>query len=134
MLANDLKTISDIVAEKLNVPKDIVLKINKTFWNDVKTEIESHTENNIYIKNLGTFCISISILRKKIINLINIIKHLKKEEKYDEINKAIMLKDHYTTLRTLLETRNKHALNLKQKHEDRLKRIEKINKLNNFKN
>lgn len=97
------------VAKDMDLPLELVTKINKEYWREVKRKMNDLESTSIYVKKLGTFSVSRYMINKKIKKNILIIRGTRKSKKYSELRRQEVLKSLYERMRKLLFQRNEIA-------------------------
>lgn len=97
------------VAKDMDLPLELVTKINKEYWKEVKKKMNDLESTSIYVKKLGTFSVSRYMINKKIKKNILIIRGTRKSKKYSELRRQEVLKSLYERMRKLLFQRNEIA-------------------------
>lgn len=106
----NLDYVNGAVAKELNLPLEVVEKINKEYWKEVKRKMNDLESTNIFVKKLGTFGVSRYLINKKILKNISMIRNMPKNKKYSELKKQEIIKKIKVRLQKLLYQRNQIAL------------------------
>lgn len=114
------------VAKDMDLPLELVTKINKEYWKEVKRKMNDLESTSIYVKKLGTFSVSRYMINKKIKKNILIIRGTRKSKKYSELRRQEVLKSLYERMRKLLFQRNEIA----KLYYERSKRVRQTNSEN----
>lgn len=105
----NLDYVCSVISKELDLPLDLVTKINKEYWREVKRKMNDLESTSIYVKKLGTFTVSRYMINKKIKKTIGIIRGTRKSKRYSELKREEVLKKLYSRLRKLLYQRNEIA-------------------------
>lgn len=123
-----IETISRVnkeISKSLGIPEDVVKAINKFYWSNIKSSIQSGEHVSVRIKNIGTLVISKVKLQNKISKQIRAIRIIRASNKtYISVTKEEHLEAHYNTLRLLLQRRNELATLFKTINDKHTKRRE----------
>lgn len=105
----NLDYVCSVISKELDLPLDLVTKINKEYWREVKRKMNDLESTSIYVKKLGTFTVSRYMINKKIKKTIGVIRGTRKSKRYSELKREEVLKKLYSRLRKLLYQRNEIA-------------------------
>jgi hypothetical protein len=108
----DLYYISKKISKEKQIDLDIVEKVNKFYWKEVRRQMNSLDNTAVHVKNLLTFSVSRYNLRKEIQKVINKIRLIRTNNKF--VKKEPLLAFQYEVLRKLLKSRNKLAILYKE--------------------
>lgn len=104
-----LDYVCSVISKEMDLPLDLVTKINKEYWREVKRKMNDLESTSIHVKKLGTFSVSKYMINKKIKKTILVIKGTKKSKRYSELKRSEVLKSLYVRLNKLLYQRNEIA-------------------------
>ena len=105
----NLDYVCSVISKELDLPLDLVTKVNKEYWREVKRKMNDLESTSIYVKKLGTFTVSRYMINKKIKKTIGVIRGTRKSKRYSELKREEVLKKLYSRLRKLLYQRNEIA-------------------------
>lgn len=72
-----LNNVNREISKELNIPEDIVRKVNSYYWKrGVKEAISSGEHTSIRLKNIGTLAVSRHKINEKIVTLISKLRKL----------------------------------------------------------
>lgn len=101
-------------AEQLKVDLDLVKKINKYFWNELKVNIRKGEHDAMYVRGLGTFFIGRTALRKAIVTTIKDIRRCLRNVNPKSEERLIREKERLQRLLRLRNTCAKANYKIKQ--------------------
>ena len=104
-----LDYVCSVISKEMDLPLDLVTKINKEYWREVKRKMNDLESTSIHVKKLGTFSVSKYMINKKIKKTILVIRVTKKSKRYSELKRIEILKSLYIRLNKLLYQRNEIA-------------------------
>lgn len=104
-----LDYVCSVISKEMDLPLDLVTKINKEYWREVKRKMNDLESTSIHVKKIGTFSISKYMINKKIKKTIAIIRGTKKSKRYSELRRSEVLKKLYSRLEKILYQRNEIA-------------------------
>jgi hypothetical protein len=104
-----LDYVCSVISKEMDLPLDLVTKINKEYWREVKRKMNDLESTSIHVKKLGTFSVSKYMINKKIKKTILVIRGTKKSKRYSELKRIEILKSLYIRLNKLLYQRNEIA-------------------------
>jgi hypothetical protein len=110
------------VSKSLGLSLDVVEKINKEYWREVKRKMNDLESASIYVKKVGTFSVSRFLINKKIYKTIGMIRALPNNKKFSPLKKEEIIKKMYIKLKKLLIQRN----NIAKVYYERTNRLHKI--------
>lgn len=105
----NLDYVCSVISKEMDLPLDLVTKINKEYWREVKRKMNDLESTSIHVKKLGTFSVSRYMINKKIKKNIGLIRGTHKSKRYSELKREEILKKMYVRLKRLLYQRNEIA-------------------------
>ena len=119
----NIDSVSRLISIKLEIPYEIVKKVNKIYWKDIRDNMKNLNSPNLYIRNLGIFTSSRYLNAKLIKEVIYKLRNLHNKN-IKESSKILTKIDLENKLKKLLIQRNEIA---KIYYEKQVCRIHKIN-------
>lgn len=83
--------VNKLVAQKLNIPLEIVDKVNAHYWNTVKQTMRNLQDESIYVKELGTISVSNFKLDRYIQDIRKYIKNVRQSPRFTEARKEKLI-------------------------------------------
>lgn len=131
----DISIINKLVAKEMNpggdyyINEDIITKVNRFYWNEIKSLIQKGDTLNVRVRGFGTITTSKRKLSKAISKVIDHIKYLKfSYSRYKKESTLKLIDDYYEDLRGMLKRRNELAsIYFKKDQEIKLKKLKKSN-------
>jgi len=106
----NIEHVNRIVSSEKNINIDIVKKINKFYWKEVRKNIVNFSSVGVLVHEIGTFAVSRHNLRIEIHETITKIKRIKTSKRFSPHFKEKMLNSYYSILRKMLIKRNELAI------------------------
>lgn len=118
------------VAKELNLPEDLVKKVNSFYWKQgIKGSIQSGEYSSVWIKGIGTFATSRNKINIKILKVIREIRYFRNSDKeFKKKTREEYIEEKMNQLRLLLIRRNEIAKVYKFNSEKRKQRKDEATK------
>jgi|SRR5688572_8331500 len=117
-----IQIINKIVAREKGISEDLVEKVNKFYWKNVRATLSEFSDTSVSIKHIGTITVSRRKLNFFITQLIRKIRVIRAGTKHKESTKALLLETNMNRLKKALVQRNIIA---KLYYDEYKKRMEK---------